>query len=148
MKGIRLKNATIKDIEEILRVESSIGHRNIYSGLANQKEVCEFLADNTVFLIRKNGVVVGDISYKIKSRRHAHISGFAIIPRFQHKGIGRFALATILRKLRGIKRIDLVTHPKNSPAIRLYLSFRFSIESWKNNYYGDGEPRLVLARTF
>jgi len=42
------------------------------------------------------------------------------------------------------KRIELVTHPDN-PALKLYESLGFTVESRKENYWGDGEPRLVLA---
>ena len=45
-----------------------------------------------------------------------------------------------------VKRIDLVTHPHNSKIIGLYLSYGFIIEAWKDNHFGDGEPRIVLAR--
>ncbi len=33
--------------------------------------------------------------------------------------------------------MDIVTHPKNTPALKLYLKYGFKIESWKDNYYGD-----------
>lgn len=49
----------------------------------------------------------------------------------------------ILDDLEDVKRIDLVTRPQNSRAFMLYLLLGFAAESWKDNYFGDGEPRLV-----
>jgi ribosomal-protein-alanine N-acetyltransferase len=51
----------------------------------------------------------------------------------------------ILEKCKGSNRIDLVTHPENSSALELYSSLGFKVESRQENYFGDGEPRLVLA---
>jgi ribosomal protein S18 acetylase RimI-like enzyme len=74
------------------------------------------------------------------------LSGLAIDPRFQNQGIACQALAFVSNDLKGIKRIDLVVHPRNNAAVRLYLSFGFIIESWKDNHFGDGEPRIVMAK--
>lgn len=51
-----------------------------------------------------------------------------------------------LKKMTKYPRIELVVHPHNNPAISLYLSLGFKIESWRDNYFGDGEPRLVLVK--
>jgi ribosomal protein S18 acetylase RimI-like enzyme len=39
-----------------------------------------------------------------------------------------------------------VAHPENEIALGLYMSLGFEIESRQENFFGDGEPRLVLAR--
>ena len=44
-------------------------------------------------------------------------------------------------------QVYMITHPKNIAAIILYLKNGFEIASWKENCYGDGEPRLILQRT-
>jgi len=41
--------------------------------------------------------------------------------------------------------IWLITHPLNTPAILLYLKNGFQITGWKDNYYGDSEPRIIFA---
>jgi ribosomal-protein-alanine N-acetyltransferase len=77
---------------------------------------------------------------------HGICSNLAIIPAYRRRGIGRAAVLFLLDKSNGAPRIDLVTHPENDGALRLYMSLGFRIESRKENYFGDGEPRLVLAR--
>ena len=49
-----------------------------------------------------------------------------------------------LIKLVGDKAIITVTHPQNTGAIILYLEHGFKIVGWKDDYYGDGQPRLML----
>jgi ribosomal-protein-alanine N-acetyltransferase len=41
--------------------------------------------------------------------------------------------------------VELVTHPENENAIRLYSFLGFRVERRLENYFGDGEPRAVLA---
>lgn len=145
MKGIHLVKAGHKDLTEFLFTEKSIRKTNTYSATTDEKEAKAFLGTNEVYLIKKGMATVGNISYTLKGRK-AHISGLVIVPKFQGKGIGRIALMLILKKLKKRKSIELVTHPQNSRALSLYLSLGFTIQSWKNNYFGDGEPRLILTR--
>ena len=83
----------------------------------------------------------------MKAEDNAEITGLMVDPRYQNQGIGREALTTILGELKEVKRIDLVTHPENESALSLYQSFGFQIESRVEDYYGDGQPRLVLVKT-
>jgi ribosomal-protein-alanine N-acetyltransferase len=52
----------------------------------------------------------------------------------------------LLEEAKGCARIDLVTHPDNAAAIALYGSLGFALESRKEDYFGDGEPRVVMQR--
>lgn len=113
--------------------------------MLEESEWVEAFDNGPIYLIEKDGIVVGNISYEKKSDDHVYISGLAIDSRFQNQGIAREVLGQILESLKDIERIDLVTHPENTVALKLYQSLGFVIESRKENYYGDGEPRLVLA---
>jgi ribosomal protein S18 acetylase RimI-like enzyme len=46
----------------------------------------------------------------------------------------------------GIKPVHLVVHPKNVGALLLYLKCGFEMYGWDENYYGDGQPRLLVKR--
>lgn len=87
---------------------------------------------------------MGSVSYEVKSPDHIYISGLVVKPEFQGKGIATTALKQVLAKYVNAKRIDLVTHPDN-PALKLYESLGFKTESRVENYWGEGQPRLVLA---
>ncbi len=142
---IILKKVGLNDISKLVEIEKSVAGSKTYSAETNENEWQEEIKNNIVYLIEKNGETVGDISYEYKDPNHVYISGLAIDPRFHNQGIARQALNLILEELKDIKQIDLVTHPDNLPALHLYQSLGFVIESRVENYYGDGEPRLILV---
>ena len=84
--------------------------------------------------------------YEKNDNGNIYIGGLVVSPRFQGQGIAREAMIIVLEKFKDVKRIDLVTHPDNIGAVNLYQSLGFIAESRKENYYGDGEPRIVMAR--
>ena len=147
MPTITLHRATPDDLDTFIELEKSVAHLKVYSSITDRSEAREEIQNNTVYLIKRENTVVGSIEYQMKDTHHAYLSGFVVNPRYQGQGIGREALMQILEDLKEIKRVDLVTHPHNTPAIMLYLSLGFIIEGWKDNYFGDGEPRVILSRT-
>ena len=96
-------------------------------------------------VIKKGATVVGSLSYEKKHEGHVYISGLVIAPQFQGQGIAKKALTQILKKLKSVKRMELVIDRENRRALLLYRSLGFAVESRKENYFGDGEPRLILA---
>ena len=62
------------------------------------------------------------------------------------KGIGRLLSQKVIElfKSKEIDRILLTVHPENAPATHLYYKLEFEIHEKIENYYGDGEPRLVM----
>ena len=146
MQTIYLKKATIADIPILLKIEKSVAGTKIYSSTLNKGEWKEELQKSEVYLIEKNNVVAGSILYEKNNNGNIYIGGLVVSPRFQGQGIAREAMTLALEKFKDVKRIDLVTHPDNIRAINLYQSLGFITESRKENYYGDGEPRIVMAR--
>lgn len=142
---INLKRATKEDIPVLIELEKSVAGTKIYSPMLEEKEWEEALKKEVVYLIEKDGAIVGNVSYERKEGSQVYISGLVISPQFQGQGIGREIIARILDEIKDAKRIDLVTHPDNAAALALYESLGFIIESRVENYYGDGEPRLVLV---
>ena len=143
---ITFKRATTDDVDEFLRIEKSTIGLKIYSRISDKEEALEEIKNNEVYFIIKNNKIIGSCECQIKGADEAYMSGLVILPEFQNQGIARQAIEFRLNKLKNIKRIWLVTHPHNSKVIKMYLSYGFIIESWKDNYFGDGEPRIVLAK--
>jgi len=140
-----LKRAIDDDIPQLIELEKSVAGTKIYDPMLTGEEWLVALEIGFVYLIQVHGVSVGSISYEKKGDSWMHISGLVVDPGFQGKGIGREALTQLLVELKGVKRIDLVTHPDNAKALKLYKSFGFVEESRKENFFGDGEPRIILA---
>lgn len=142
---INLKKADNSDISTLITLEKSVAGTKIYSPMLTEDEWVAALEIGVVYLIVKDGVIVGNISYEKKGESHIHISGLVVAPKFQGQGIAMEAVKQVLKELKDVKRIELATHPDNAKALKLYQSLGFVIESRKENYYCDGEPRLVLA---
>ena len=143
---INLKRAALEDVDKILEVEKSVVGTKIYSGLTSRDDAIKEMAHDFYYLIEKDDRVVGNTSYEMKGAEHAYISGLTIAKEFQGQGIARQAMQILLEKLKDIKLIDLVTHPENEKAIKLYESLGFEKAGEPiPNYFNDGEPRIRMV---
>ncbi|PIU07799.1 MAG: hypothetical protein COZ85_00505 [Candidatus Moranbacteria bacterium CG_4_8_14_3_um_filter_34_16] len=142
---MELIQATTKDIQTLLEIEKTTIGLKLYSGYFNEKEVEEYVKKSIVFLIKNNKDIVGSISYDVIGSDHADISDLVIKQEFQKQGFGRKAMELLFEKLRDHKKLSLCVHPDNH-ARKLYESFGFKVESRKENYFGDGEPRLIMTK--
>src|SRR5437773_1780717 len=109
IEQIELKRATLENVDDILAVEKSLEGMKIYSALTNKEEVIEEVTNNFFYLIEQNAKIVGDVSYEMKDKNHAYISGLAVMPEFQGRGIARQTIKMILEQLKDVELIDLVT---------------------------------------
>ncbi|MDP2651675.1 MAG: GNAT family N-acetyltransferase [bacterium] len=143
--SIILKRATAKDVHAFLDIEQSIHEIRTYSAMTDPKEVLEEIEKGVVYLILEDEQIVGSVVYLMKTPEHAHIDGLIVRPEFQNRGIGTAAMVKVLEELKNVKLVDLVTHPDNERAIKLYESLGFTIGERIENYFGDGEPRIVMT---
>jgi len=141
-----LQRATESDVDTLIEIERSVPKSEIYSPMLTERGWQKEMTDYTVDLIKIGTKAVGSIAYGEKEPSHLYISGLIVKPEYQRKGIATHALEQVLAKYADADCIDLVTHPDN-PALKLYESLGFTVEERKENYFGDGQPRLVLART-
>lgn len=146
MKNINLQRAKADDVDIFISVEKTAIGVKTYSGITDEAEAKQEIEKNIVYFIKIVDKVVGSIEYKMEDGDMAYLSGLVVLPDFQGKGIARQAIERVLEEIGDVKKVYLVTHPHNTPAIKLYLSFGFIIDGWKDNYFGDGEPRIIMAR--
>lgn len=148
-ESISFEKATITplDVATYFEIEKTTKDVTMYSALTSEQEVINEIKHNEVYFIKKGGVIVGYTSYQLQSDGSAYLGGLVIKPEYQKQGIARKAIEFRLKRVADISRVWLVTHPDNIKVIHLYESFGFKIEELKENYFGDGQPRLVLART-
>ncbi len=138
---VLLKEASIFDIPTLLNLEKSVSGTTTYSPMLEEGEWREALQKGKVYLIEKDTTVVGNLSYEQDGNDRVYISGLVIIPAYQGQGIAREVLVHLLKNLERVRRVDLVTHPDNHAALKLYQSLGFAVESRQENYYGDrGTP--------
>jgi len=146
MKSLILKRVNKENIETLLFIERSLDNLKTYSPILTNEEMKESLEKCVKYIIEKDEEVVGSYSYEIKSKDNVNIGGPAILPEFQGQGIAKEITGRILEELKDYKRIDLEIHPDNLISLKLFKSFGFIVESKVENYYGDGEPRLILFK--
>ena len=143
---MRFEQATEADVEAFIALERIAGDPKTYGPILDIEAAREEIRSNTLYFITIGAVVVGTAAYRKGRDGSIYISNVAVDPAYRRRGIARKAMLFILDKNKGAHRFDLVTHPENEGALRLYMSLGFGVESRQENYFGDGEPRLVLAK--
>lgn len=79
----------------------------------------------------------------------AELMNLAVDPAHRRQGIGRALIEEAGKRLvqAGVKRVFLEVRPSNKPALALYYSLGFAMQSLRKDYYRDpNEDALVLCR--
>ncbi|HSV31893.1 MAG TPA: ribosomal protein S18-alanine N-acetyltransferase [Atribacteraceae bacterium] len=78
----------------------------------------------------------------------AHVTTFAIHPRFRQRGLGKKLLRFALdySRLRNCREVLLEVRLSNTTAQELYRQFGFKLERVRKRYYSDGEDALVMKK--
>ncbi len=144
-EDIRLQKAAEKDWQTVAKMEKSAASE-LFFPLTDKKEIIDYIKNSTVYLTHYKNKVVGTVSYEIKADGVVYFNGLMVLPEYRCHGIAKIAMKQVLSELSGRKRFELAVHPKNIPALLVYLKLGFIVKAWKDNYYGDGTPRLVLEK--
>jgi ribosomal protein S18 acetylase RimI-like enzyme len=140
----KLERAIDADAEAYIQLVRKVEGRT-YIGVGTLEGVLEELAKGYVYMVRCGNRTCGMISY-FDEPGGIHIGELIVDPNDQGRGLGRFALESILKQEAKAPRVRLVTHPENIQAIRLYESLGFrKTGPPKANYFKDGEPRVTLV---
>ncbi|MES2224054.1 MAG: GNAT family N-acetyltransferase [Patescibacteria group bacterium] len=138
-----LEAATANDKETFLRIGQEVAGRTYVPVTDFEKE----MSRGPVLMIRHNGETVGAVSYRKDEDGSIYLNTFTIDQKYQGQGIGKFALSQVLDldDLKNAIKVWLVTHPDNTAAVALYESAGFKKGETKENYFDNGEPRLILT---
>lgn len=145
--AITLIKATPDDKGAYIDLEKKFEGLKIYSNMTDPEEVEEELKKCVVYFIKLGEKNIGSVSYEKKGDDHFYLDGLVIDPEFQGQGFARQAMKQVLQEIGDVETIDLVTHPENERAIKLYESLGFTIVKKIENYFGDGEPRVLMVKT-
>jgi len=141
---LRLRKADLqKEADLLLELDIKSFNRPFDCPAESVEQIKNYLKDCVVYLGDVDSRPVASFSYEFRGDDSAELMQMMVIPKHQNKGVGKFMLKEFLKLTKG-KIIHLVTHPQNTSAIILYLKFGFQIYNWKDNYFGDGQPRLQL----
>jgi ribosomal protein S18 acetylase RimI-like enzyme len=141
------ERATPMDAAVLLELERCAAVSVIYEARTKLKEAINEIAENDLYLIAYQGAVIGSASFRILSNGNAYIGNVAVDPAFRRMGVARAIMKFLLARAADAPSIELVTHPDNDGALRLYTSLGFSIGETVANYFGDGQPRVKMSRS-
>lgn len=142
---VTFRQATPNDIPTLIKFDREAQSKR-YTAYLTVGEWLKEMSESTVYIFEDDSVPIGMFSVQEKTPDHIYFAGFVVGLQYRGRGYARQAMCYFLSMYSNARRIDLVTHPQNSNAIMLYLKSGFFIEAWKENFYGDGEPRIVMAR--
>lgn len=76
----------------------------------------------------------------------AHITNIAVKAGERGKGIGKFLMSELIARAKnaGVKYITLEVRDDNEAAIKLYLSFGFTVEGVRKKYYSNKYDALIM----
>jgi len=138
------KVKTDKDWELFLELEKKAADCSpYYLAFTNITDLKKFVGDSVIYIMFESQTPIGHVEYELKNNI-AEITGFVLLPEYRGKGLGKLLFGKAMEDLKEIKNIYLMTHPENTAALKVYLSAGFKIKAWKDNYYGNGQPRLQL----
>ena len=144
---LTIERATLNDANILVAFERNVADPKVYGLPVGVQGAIKEISNNTFYFIKRGKILVATAAYRLRPDNSVFISNVAVDPTYRRQGIARATMLFILEKCKGNSRVDLVAHPENKNAIQLYTSLGFKVEARQENYFGDGEPRLVLALT-
>ena len=161
-KNLTIRNAEAEDAEQLAAWWNDgrvMAHAGFPRGLGTTAEqVAAQLqrdGDDTgrVLILEKNGVPIGEMSYRVLEDQAAEIGVKICKEEEQNRGVGRVALSMLIRALfdRGCPRIVLDTNLNNKRAQHVYESLGFvetcvHYDSWQDQL-GQWQSAVDYALT-
>ena len=146
MDDIEFLQATAKDAQTFIILQERSTDLKLYGPVGGLEQALQEIRENALYLLRIRNNIIGSVAYRVRPDESVYISNVVVAPEHRRQELARAAISFILEMNKDAPRIDLVTHPENEPALGLYVSLGFKVESRRENHFGDGEPRLVLAK--
>ncbi|MCP4221628.1 MAG: GNAT family N-acetyltransferase [bacterium] len=149
MENIRIRNVEPEDLAAVEEIERAIfpGHsyplfvfRQYYEITAGLFKVAETTDGKFV------GFTIGHLDYQTKT---GWIMALGVVKEFRKHGVGESLTRVVLQEMqkREARRIKLTVHPENLSAIGLYKRLGFLPVEEIADYFGDGEPRLIMEKS-
>jgi len=147
---MKLRRATIKDINEIAEVE----YQSSYKWGQNKKDTLEMIKDlfnnkSLSYILENNEKGIGYFSISFNKKANVcYFDYLAVKKEFQGKGFSKILIkkAISIAKEMNFNKIQLGVWAKNFSAISLYTKFGFYVVKVKNRHYKNGDDKLVMEK--
>jgi ribosomal protein S18 acetylase RimI-like enzyme len=143
--NIQIKKVSFSKAARVLfDLDNKIFTRSYHRKYTNLETFKRDYKNCSVLMVFNNDTPIGLAVFE-KKGESTEIFEFGCLPRYQNKGIGKVLLEAFLKEVETAK-VHLLTNPRNTPAIVFYLKHGFILSAWKDNYYENGQPRVLLVR--
>jgi ribosomal protein S18 acetylase RimI-like enzyme len=123
-----LERATTDDVETLVEFERKVVNPKLYGPALDFESAIKEIEKNTFFFIKIGNAVIGTAAYCERTDKTVYISNVAVDPIYRRQGVAREVVCRILHECSKAPRVELVTHPENENALRLYFSLGFRME--------------------
>ncbi|WP_045461738.1 GNAT family N-acetyltransferase [Vibrio hyugaensis] len=101
---------------------------------------------NGLLIAKEDDQIAGYVLMAQSDEQNTHwILSLAVDSQHRGKGIARSLVENVIAKASLGSIVKLTVDPNNAPAYKLYTSLGFKVLEKEEDYFGDGEPRLVMA---
>lgn len=144
--SVELRSCEIVDVPTVTKLDNEVFGAHGYPVCAIRQFAD--LADSLFVVAADEHHIIG-YSLILPSIRAAEgwLVGLAVHQDRRREGIGRELMSNCLDRAQGIglRTVRLTVDPANAPAKALYKSLGFAVDSFVDDYFGPGEPRLVMT---
>ena len=141
-----LKRADTFEVDRIVAFEAEVMNRKLYGQPLDREAARSEINTNEYYLDLRDGYLVATGALRHREDASAYLSNIAVHPKVRRQGFARAMMRHLLSICVTAPSIDLAVHPDNQPALTLYTSVGFAPTHRHENFFGDGEPRLIMVR--
>ena len=99
-----------------------------------------------LLIAKEEDQITGYVLMATSDEQNTHwILSLAVDSQHRGKGIARLLVQAVLTKASAGSIVKLTVDPNNVPACKLYTSLGFKVLEREEDYFCDGEARLVMA---
>ena len=141
-----LKRADASDVDLVVAFEAQVMDRRLYGNPLDRDAARSEITANAYYLHLQDGRLIATGATRWRNNGSAYLSNIAVHPEMRRRGLARAMMRHLLSCCDEAPSIDLAVHPDNRAAIGLYASFGFAPTQCQEDYFGDGEPRVIMVR--
>ena len=141
-----LRRADTLDVDRIVAFEAEVISRKLYGKPLDRDAARSEINANAYYLALGEGRLVATGAFRQREDASAYLSNIAVHPKVRRQGLARAMMWHLFSFCDTAPSIDLAVHPDNQPALTLYISMGFAPTHRHENFFGDGEPRLIMVR--
>ena len=141
-----LKRADTIDVDPIVAFEAEVMNRKLYGKPLDCDAARSEINTNEYYLHLRDGRLIATGAFRRREDASVYLSNIAVLPEMRREGLARAMMKHLFNFCDDAPSIDLAVHPDNQPALALYASVGFTPTRCQENFFGDGEPRLIMVR--